>query len=236
MKDRILHPSLTDIIDNFKVEIFRDFNCMKIGEIQSYDKTTASAQVKIKIKEWTDKDANESIDYPLIDDVPIMILQGGGTWVEFPIAKGDPCLLFFNDRDIDNWWTSGNETTPNSLRKHSLSDCIALVGVNPKSSALNLSGGFRLFGGPHKMDFSNDNQGMASLIGSLFSNIDDLFTQISGFISDVSALVTINCVVGSPVTLNPATLTALDTRSANFTTAKGNFDTLKNNFTQLLGS
>jgi hypothetical protein len=234
--DRILPPELNDILDDFKNEIFRDFNCIKIGAIKSYDKVTASAEVQIKIKEWTDYANDKSIGYPVIQDVPIMVLQGGGSWLEFPIAEGDPCLLLFNDRDIDNWWISGNETTPNSLRKHELSDCLAIVGINPKANALALNGKLRLFGGPHKMDFVNDNQGMADLTGQLFSNIDDLFTQITGLISDISSLVTINCVVGSPVTLNPATIAALTTRSGNFTTAKTNFDTLKTKYTQLLGS
>jgi len=233
-KERVIKPDIVTTFDDFKSEVFRDLNCIKIGEIQSYDKATASAQVKIKVKEWIDLDADKSIAYPVIDDVPVFILQGGGSWIEFPIEKGDPCLLFFNDRDIDNWWTSGNETTPHSLRKHSLSDCMAVVGINPKSSALALTGKLKIVGGSHKMDFVNDNQGMADLVGQLFSNIDDLFTQISGLITDLQSLVT----VGGPTTqtIGPATILALTTRSANFTTAKANFDTLKNNFTQLLGS
>ena len=235
MKQRTTPPGLNDLLDNFKGEIFRDLNCVKIGEIQSYDKATASAQVKIKIKEWIDWDGNKSIAYPIIDDVPIIVLQGGGAWLEFPIAKGDPCLLFFGDRDIDNWWTSGNETTPNSLREHSLSDCMALVGINPKSAALSLSGGFQLWGGSHKLDLANSTWAMSALMASLFSNIDDLFTQITGLMTDLSTLV----VVGSPSTQTVAggpSVSTLAARSANFTTAKTNFDTLKNKFTQLLGA
>lgn len=234
MKQRTTPPDLNTTLDNFKAEIFRDMNCIKIGEVQSFDKATASAQVKIKIKEWTDIDTNKSIDYPVLNDVPVMILQGGGAWIEFPIKKGDPCLVFFNDRDIDIWWTSGNETTPNSLRRHDLSDCIALVGINPKSSALALTGSLGIVGGSHKMDFINDNQGMADLMNTMFSKIDDLFTQISGLITDLQSLVT----VGGPTTqtIGPATIASLIARDVNLTTVKTDFTTLKTNFTQLLGS
>lgn len=175
-KQRTIEPSLNDTLDNFKVELFRDFHVMKIGEIQSYDKATASATVKIKIKEWTDFDGNKSTAYPVLADVPVLVLQGGGSWIEFPIAKGDPCLVFFSDRDIDTWWTSGNETTPNSLRKHDLSDCIAIVGVNPRANPLSLAGIFRLYGGPNKLDFANALQTWSAIMEELVNDVINLTT------------------------------------------------------------
>lgn len=235
MNDRVFPPDDNSILDDFKREIFRDMNVMKIGEIQSYDPSTASATVKIKIKEWTDFEHNQSASYPVLSDVPVFILQGGGSWIEFPISKGDPCLVFFSDRDIDTWWTSGNETTPNSLRKHDLSDCIAVVGLNPKANPLALTGKLRIFGGSKKMDLANSAQALSSLMATMFSNIDSLFVQVDGLISDLESLVTTNCAVGSPVSLSPATIAALTTRSGSFDSVKANFDTLKTNFTQLLG-
>ena len=235
-KERVIPPDILTTFDDFKSEVFRDLNCIKIGEIQEYDKATASAQVKIKIKEWIDKDEDKSVSYPIIKDVPVMVLQGGGAWIEFPIAKGDPCLLLFNDRDIDNWWTSGNETTPDSLRKHALSDCLVIVGINPKSSALALTGKLRLFGGPHKMDLVNDNQGLADLVGQLFSEIDSILAKVSGLITDIKSITTTNCVVGAPVAVGPGSIIALTARDIEFTTIKTNVDTLKTDFTQLLGS
>ena len=233
MKNRTTEPSMNDILDSLKAEIFRDLNCVKQGELQDYDPTTATCTVKIKIKEFIDKDTDLSVSYPILADVPVMILQGGGSWIEFPIAKGDPCLLFFSDRDIDTWWSSGNETTPNTQRRHSLSDAVALVGINPKSAALALTGKLRLFGGPHKMDFVNDAQGMADLMASLFSNIDTLFGNLSNLITAIKGIVTLPD--GSGGGLNPASIAALTAHDAALTTTKGNFDTVKTNFTQLLG-
>ncbi|CAK9250669.1 unnamed protein product [Sphagnum jensenii] len=47
-----------------------------------------------------------------------------------PIAQGDQCLILFNDRSIDNWFTSGQVQPLASSRLHSFSDGIALVGLN----------------------------------------------------------------------------------------------------------
>lgn len=232
-KMRVSEPSDNDILDAFKAEIFRDLNCIKQGEIVDYDPDTASCTVKLKIKEFLDVETDKSVSYPLLADVPVMVLQGGGAWLELPITKGDPCLVFFSDRDIDTWWTSGNETTPNTLRRHSLSDGIALVGLNPKSLALALSGNLRIFGGPHKMDFANNAQAMSTLTASLFANIDTLFGNLATLVSTIQGIVTLPD--GSGGGLNPASVSALSTQASALTTTKGDFDTLKTNFTQLLG-
>lgn len=234
-KQRVTEPGLNDILDAFKTEIFRDLYVMRPGEIQSFDSATASATVKLKVKEWTDYAGGKSQALPILADVPVIILQGGGSWVEFPIQKGDPCLVFFSDRDIDNWWTSGNETTPNSLRKHDLSDCIAVVGVNPKSNPLTLTGKLRLFGGAHKMDFVNNAQAMSSLMASLFSNVDDLFTQVNSLITELESLVTVGSATTQTVAGGPS-VAVLVARATAFAGVKTNFDTLKTNFTQLLGA
>ena len=48
--------------------------------------------------------------------------------------------MFFNDRDIDDWWTSANVKEPPTTRKHNLADGFALVGINPKINVLALDG------------------------------------------------------------------------------------------------
>jgi hypothetical protein len=57
-----------------------------------------------------------------------------------PIKKGDYCIVLFCDRNFSIWWDSGAETGPESERKHSLSDGIAIVGLNPRSSPLGYDG------------------------------------------------------------------------------------------------
>jgi hypothetical protein len=51
-----------------------------------------------------------------------------------PIQSGDTCLVLFCDRDLDNWFESGQITTLNSNRVHDLSDGVALVGIRHKQN------------------------------------------------------------------------------------------------------
>ena len=129
-------PDLDDILDNLKNEIFANMNCVQIGKIKSYDVDTQSAEIEIQFNRR--KNETETSSYPVLVDCPVFVLQGGGAYLNFPIKEDDFCLMLFNDRDIDDWWVDNNVTVPSSLRKHSLSDGIALVGLNPKNSALAL--------------------------------------------------------------------------------------------------
>lgn len=129
-------------------------NCISHGTIQAFDATTQTATVAINylrvIKGANPNLPNPSPDdqtsdvfmsYPLLVKVPIIVLRGGGGSLTFPIAAttynedgsvkklGDACLLFFNDREIDTWFTTGQITAPQNLRTHDLTDAWALVGI-----------------------------------------------------------------------------------------------------------
>ena len=107
-------------------------NCVKIGEIVSFDKTDQTATVRIlhRIDENYSTGLKETYDYPLLGKVPVVILQGGGAHITFPIIPGDQCLIVFCDYMIDNWWVSGDVSSSDFPRKHDLSDAIAFVGLN----------------------------------------------------------------------------------------------------------
>lgn len=107
-------------------------NCVKIGEIQSFDPAKQTVSVKVlhkKINE-TNIDERELEDYSPLAEVPIIIMGGGGTYISHPIKQGDNCLLLFNDFEIDNWWVSGDSLPSDFPRRHDLSDAIAIVGLN----------------------------------------------------------------------------------------------------------
>ena len=96
-------------------------------------------------------------DYPLLLDCPVVVLQGGGAYIDLPIAEGDYCLVLFNDRNIDTWWDTGNVVVPRNRRKHSLSDGIALVGINPRIEVREIDGtAVRILGtsGPGSEEFA----------------------------------------------------------------------------------
>lgn len=130
-------PGFDEALESLRDTIFSTLNCVQIGKISSFDKDTQTASIEIAMRAQRGK---KVITYPLLVDCPVIILQGGGSYLEFPISSGDYCLVLFNDRDIDTWWSSENIAPPRTGRKHSLSDGFALVGLNPSTSVLDLSG------------------------------------------------------------------------------------------------
>ena len=113
-------------------------NCVKIGEIVSFDKTDQTATVRIlhRLDSNYNTDMKETIEYPLLGKVPVVVMQGGGAHITFPVNTGDQCLIVFCDYMIDNWWVSGNVGSSDFPRKHDLSDSIAIVGLNALPKAI----------------------------------------------------------------------------------------------------
>lgn len=120
-------PDLRALLDIFKSELRYDLNCHQVGQIISFDasKQTASVQISV-LKTLPD---GKQVPYPVLGDCPVAILSGGTAYLQMPIQSGDPCLVLFNDRDIDNWFTTGNVVAPNTERAHDLSDGLVIVGV-----------------------------------------------------------------------------------------------------------
>ncbi|MDR3244666.1 MAG: hypothetical protein LBT79_07960 [Elusimicrobiota bacterium] len=127
------NPNLNDYFKLIKEDIYFSFNCHQVGEIISFDAGTQTAKIEIKMKAVR----NDKLqDYPILVDCPIVVLSGGKGYLTFPVSAGDSCLVFFNDRDLDNWFVSGQSQAPNSVRKHSFSDAMAIVGIRHKGNAI----------------------------------------------------------------------------------------------------
>ncbi len=127
-------PQLTDTLFQLKLDIFRNLNAVKVGQIQSFDGTRRTVVAQILFKRILND--GTVADYPVLVDCPVFTLQGGGGAIQFPIAKGDTCLLLFSDRNMDAWFKNGASAAPFDARCHDLSDGIALVGLNALGSVL----------------------------------------------------------------------------------------------------
>lgn len=121
----IVTPDLAAFLDMRLKDALLNTNCHLLGTVESFDAATQTATVSINQKLSL---AGQLKDFPVLVDVPVFILGGGDRVFTFPVRSGDTCLVLFNDRDIDNWFSTGNVTTPNSQRLHDLSDGLALVG------------------------------------------------------------------------------------------------------------
>ena len=135
----VTDPSLKNLFDNSKTDIFQTLNCVKIGTIVSFDKVKRTAEVQISFKRSLSiplKDGTRIQSYPLLLDCPVITLQGGGGVLSFPIKEGDECIVLFSDSNIDAWFNNGGQALPMDGRRHDISDGIAIVGLNSKANPL----------------------------------------------------------------------------------------------------
>jgi hypothetical protein len=100
------------------------------GIIQSFDPAQQVATVQPAVKRFFV--AGGWIDLPPCMTVPVQFPRGGGFIITFPIAKGDECLLVFNERCIDGWWDKGGSQQPPEDRRHDLSDAVAIPGISSR--------------------------------------------------------------------------------------------------------
>ena len=74
---------------------------------------------------------NQEMEFPEFVEVPLVKLYGGNTSLRMPIAVGDYCYLFINERCFDSWHAGQDFVRPREFRYLDYSDAIALVGIRP---------------------------------------------------------------------------------------------------------
>ena len=126
--DEQLTAQAEDVPASAALEMAKGLNCMMPGIIDSYDpeKQTAVVQPAI-MRKFVGSDPEK---LPLLLDVPVVFPAGGNHVLTFPITKGDECVVWFADRAIDRWWSSGGVQLPSEIRFHDLSDGFAFVGIS----------------------------------------------------------------------------------------------------------
>lgn len=213
-------PNLPDLLAQFKQNLLANLNCHQVAEIVSWDKDKQIASVQIRVLRLV---GTQQIPYPLLTHCPVLVLSGGAGRITFPIAKGDPCLVLFNDRDLDNWFESGALAVPNSFRTHSLSDGLVMVGFRHSANKLagisatdtELGQGNTVIGmDGAKISVRNGTTNLKTALDDLFTSLDDLVTKLKAWVNTGGS------------TPNPATITALTAAQTNLTANKATVDSL----------
>jgi len=108
--------------------------------VQSVDLSamTIEAQPTIQGTVFNEDGSTQSVNLPLLVDVPIVFPSAGGFTITLPIKVDDEVLVVFASRCIDAWWQSGGVQRPMEARMHDLSDGFAIPG--PKSQPKKISG------------------------------------------------------------------------------------------------
>lgn len=126
-------PTLASLLRLHKQDVMLSINCHQVGEIVSFDPSTQTAEVQIKMLRMMNGELKQ---YPVLVDCPCVVLTGGKGCLTLPIQAGDSCLVLFNDKDLDNWYAGGQTVAPRKERSHDFADAIALVGIRNKQNEI----------------------------------------------------------------------------------------------------
>lgn len=132
-------PTLNGLIeDSIRKELANLWTALPCV-VDRYDPETVTVDVQpaIKIPIRKQDGTIETIEMPMLLDVPVVFPCAGGFTITHPINRGNECLVTFSDRCIDLWWQSGGIQDPFDMRKHDLSDGFAFF--KPQSQAKKIS-------------------------------------------------------------------------------------------------
>ena len=112
--------------------------------IQSYNKInrTVECQPAIREKIINENGTVQYVNLPMLVNVPVVFPSCGSFEIDLPITSGDECLVLFSDLSIDNFWMKGNVQNPVEVRRHDLSDEIAIpcnLSLASKKPVLKIS-------------------------------------------------------------------------------------------------
>lgn len=195
-------PNLINVIQEACDQVMTDINCHKVGIIESFDKVNQTVTVKLTCKRLVDEDVNGNKrwwEYPLLVDVPVIILSGGLGSIQFPITKGDECLVLFNDRNIDNWFVSGQISQLNNMRKHDLSDGICLVGVRSLVRSITgyLDDAVKINYDSNSIILDSDNIQLSSSKYIMMDAVDDITITTNKTVSIEAETILLNANIGA---------------------------------------
>lgn len=124
-----------DIIDAKISSFLAHLSSNVPARVIEYDATTQSMSVQPLLNNKYDDGV--IMEPPVILDVPVLFISGGGGLLSFPIQIGDLVLLCVSQQDIDSWkHGQGGLVTPRSNRRMDLSDAIAIAGLHTLNNNL----------------------------------------------------------------------------------------------------
>lgn len=155
------------------------------GVIVSYDEATQKVSVRASISSrFEDRNGVVQVQtQPTISNVPVAFPSSTNNSITWPLTPGDPCLLVFAERSLDEWKsTGGTDIEASHLRRHSLTDAICLPGCTPFSSPLP-SSAFDSTAMVLRADEIRLVSAAATALIALGTLVDSVFTTVRTFIN-----------------------------------------------------
>lgn len=110
------------------------------GVVVSYDQVTQTISAQVVIQSRYKQADGTLVAYtpPVVSGIPVAFPAGAGWSITWPLEAGDPVVLVFAERSLDEWKATGNSaSTPRHLRRFDLSDAIAIPGAQAPASPLD---------------------------------------------------------------------------------------------------
>ena len=126
-------PGLESVILSGIAEALRNTHTNLIAKITKVNQKTINCKPVIS-RVVNDK----KIDLPGFAQVPILNMLGGSSSIQMPLAVGDYCILFINERCFDGWYNGQDFEKPLEARIHDYSDSIAFVGLKNQAGELDI--------------------------------------------------------------------------------------------------
>lgn len=217
MSELVVQPDLAFLVKQVIRIALSQTNAHAIGVIQSVDFSKRSATATLVYKQIVN---GAPKDYPVLVDCPLLIAQGGGGQLTFPIAANNTCFVFFNDVNMSRFIASGNQgAQPIDTRAHAFADALIFVGLDDFVSAQNKD----YFEDGVELSFADESGSSALQLTDtikLQNAVTDLKTVVDGLI-DLIAAITVTCPpTGGPssVPINAASIEGYKTTVAGLLT------------------
>ena len=131
----------SQLYENIIKKVNFNLRCCIPGVIQQYDSKTNTASIQPAIREEIVNEDNtvSYLNLPMLINVPVLIPGGSSCGITFPLSFGDECLVLFSDLSIDNFWVKGNVQNPIEVRRHDLSDGLAIPSPISKAKVKKIN-------------------------------------------------------------------------------------------------
>ena len=152
--------------------------------VQSYNavKNTVECQPAIRERVVQEDGSIRFINYPLLINVPVVFPCVGSIGLKFPIKKNDEVLVVFSDLSIDNFWLYGSIQNPIELRRHDLSDGIAIPCTLSQTSQVAIQYGIEITNSDINLKAGTSTTTLKTIINTLANHeqrIDNFENSIS---------------------------------------------------------
>lgn len=149
----------SQLYENIIKKVNFNLRCCIPGVIQQYDPKTNTASIQPAIREEIVNEDNtvQYMNLPILVNVPIIFPSCSVGSIKMLLKQGDECLVLFSDLSIDNFWKYANVQNPIEVRRHDLSDGIAIPCVLSQPNTKQFNGtGMEITSGNSKISITND--------------------------------------------------------------------------------